>query len=260
MPFASVRLLAYYFDSMAHGMVAFGPSWVSCWFSILGMADALVLQHHWPVVISEGFPNLFSFSRQSKVRYLMLLLAGFMNPFPPGTSESLNPISNHWYQSQTKPSSCTSWRWTHEWMNDFNPVRSLEVTLYSADATQQARDGARGWRLGDLWELPTQTRPLPHASVLTGGGKDVPRQQQQQQQAPRHQRAESRQLPGGGCTLPGQEVSSETQKGPSRGEGERKTWHICVHTTTAPVFPFFYKEMWFNGLKGKKRLFDFSAC
>lgn len=139
-------------------------------------------------------------------------------------------------------------------MNDFNPVRSLEVTLYSADAAQQARDGARGWRLGDLWELPAQTRPLPHASVLTGGGKDVPRQQQQQQQqAPRHQRAESRQLPGGGCTLPGQEVSSETQKGRSHGEGERKTWHICVQTT-APVFPFFSKEMWFNGLKGKKRL------
>lgn len=73
-------------------------------------------RRNWPVVISEGFPNLFSFSRQSKVRYLMLLLPGFMTPFPPRTSESLNPISNHWYQSQTKHSSCTSWRWTHEWL------------------------------------------------------------------------------------------------------------------------------------------------
>lgn len=61
------------------------PSWASRWLAIPEMADAVVLQR-WPVVISEGLPNLISLSRQSKVRYLMWLLAGFMEPPPPGTS------------------------------------------------------------------------------------------------------------------------------------------------------------------------------
>lgn len=61
--------------------------------------------------------------------------------------------------------------------------------------------------MGDLRELPAQARPLPHAPVLPGGGKDVPRRRQQ---APHHQRHQPGRLPGGGCALPGQEVSAET--------------------------------------------------
>ena len=83
------------------------------------------------------------------------------------------------------------------------------ILLLSADAAQQARDGACWWRLGDLRELPAETRPLPHAPNLPGGGQDIPHQQQQVSQ---HQGPHPRQLPGGGGPLPQQKVRTRDWK------------------------------------------------
>lgn len=109
--------------------------------------------------------------------------------------------------------------------------------LLPTDAAQQACDGARRRRLGDVRELPAQARPLPHAAVLTGGRQDVAGQQQQQQVCQR-QRAESRQLPGGGRSLPQQKVRRvlDTETRP-RLLPERETLAavvlllLCVWTT-----------------------------
>lgn len=84
-------------------------------------------------------------------------------------------------------------------------IRSDTIILFlSADAAQQARDGTRRWRLGDLWELPAETRPVPHAPNLPGGGQDVTHQQQ----VPQHQGPDAWQLPGGGSPLPQQKVKT----------------------------------------------------
>lgn len=71
----------------------------------------------------------------------------------------------------------------------------------SADAAQQACDGASRRRLGDLRELPAETRPLPDAPDFQSGGQDI----SHQHQVPHHQGPEPRQLPGGGGPLPQQE-------------------------------------------------------
>lgn len=80
--------------------------------------------------------------------------------------------------------------------------RNSLIWFLFADAAQQTCDGACWWRLGDLRELPAQTRPMPRAPVLQGGRQVF----SYQQQVSKYQRPEPWQLPGGGSTLPQQKM------------------------------------------------------
>lgn len=176
--------------------------------------------------------------------------------FPPGTPTSLRPpasINNLWHQShaqlfiQLLPENQSLNQW-----NDFGPFegsaarfklysdsdirRDNIILLPSADAAQQARDGARRWRLGDVWELPAETRPVSYAASVPGGGQAVPHQQQ----VPQHQGPEPRQLPGGGSPLPQQKVKTWDGNGPrvtERLEKNGSHYNIIKMKLIWPIVP-----------------------